>query len=78
MFVAAYLAVMRHYRVAGPWYHDADIRNGQPTQLHFASLQAFWPGVPCPPACNMSQNGKLLGQLTEQLHEQLHLSSDAS
>ena len=49
MFERAYAAVMRHYRHGVPWYHDADIRTGRPTQMQFASLQAFWPGVPPPP-----------------------------
>ena len=44
MFESAYTAVMRHYRMGLPWYHDADIRTGRPTQLQFTSLQAFWPG----------------------------------
>lgn len=54
MFERAYSAAMRHYRLGQPWYHDSDIRTGQPTQLAFASLQAFWPGCPSSPSNALS------------------------
>ncbi|PKA51466.1 putative alpha-mannosidase I MNS5 [Apostasia shenzhenica] len=44
MFHAAYLAVQRYFR-HGPWYHEADMRNGRATYWQLTSLQAFWPGL---------------------------------
>ena len=45
MFKEAYTAAVRYYK-AGPWYHNADIWSGLPTQQQTTSLQAFWPGAP--------------------------------
>lgn len=45
MFKEAYTAAVRFYK-AGPWYHNADIWSGLPTQQQTTSLQAFWPGAP--------------------------------
>ena len=44
MFKEAYTAAMRFYKT-GPWYINADIWGGLPTQRQFTSLQAFWPGT---------------------------------
>ena len=44
MFKEAYTAAMRSYKM-GPWYINADIWGGLPTQRQFTSLQAFWPGT---------------------------------
>lgn len=44
MFKEAYTAAMRFYKM-GPWYINADIWGGLPTQRQFTSLQAFWPGT---------------------------------
>lgn len=44
MFKEAYTAALRFYKL-GPWYNNADIWGGLPTQRQFTSLQAFWPGI---------------------------------
>ncbi|XP_052182699.1 alpha-mannosidase I MNS5 [Diospyros lotus] len=44
MFQSAYLAVEKYFK-HGSWYHEADMRTGQPTYLQLTSLQAFWPGL---------------------------------
>ncbi|KAL9439262.1 hypothetical protein AB3S75_024841 [Citrus x aurantiifolia] len=44
MFHSAYLAVQKYFR-HGPWYHEADMRNGKATYWQLTSLQAFWPGL---------------------------------
>jgi hypothetical protein len=44
MFKEAYTAAVRHYKM-GPWYINADIWGGAPTQRQFTSLQSFWPGA---------------------------------
>ena len=44
IFKEADTAAVRYYKV-GPWYHNADIWSGLPTQQQTTSLQAFWPGA---------------------------------
>ncbi|KAG9129452.1 hypothetical protein Leryth_013046 [Lithospermum erythrorhizon] len=44
MFQSAYVAVQKYFR-HGPWYHEADMRNGKATYWQLTSLQAFWPGL---------------------------------
>uniref|UniRef100_A0A2P2LST9 alpha-1,2-Mannosidase n=1 Tax=Rhizophora mucronata TaxID=61149 RepID=A0A2P2LST9_RHIMU len=44
MFHSAYIAVQKYFR-HGPWYHEADMRNGRATYWQLTSLQAFWPGL---------------------------------
>ncbi|XP_037494392.1 alpha-mannosidase I MNS5 isoform X4 [Jatropha curcas] len=44
MFHSAYLAAQKYFR-HGPWYHEADMRNGKATYWQLTSLQAFWPGL---------------------------------
>ena len=54
MFKEAYTAAVRYYK-AGPWYHNADIWSGLPTQQQTTSLQAFWPGAPRALPCSATQ-----------------------
>jgi hypothetical protein len=56
MFKEAYTAALRYYKM-GPWYINADIWGGAPTQRQFTSLQSFWPGArpsPIAKVCELS------------------------
>lgn len=58
MFKEAYTAAVRYYK-AGPWYHNADIWSGLPTQQQTTSLQAFWPGTPCASHAQPRERGRV-------------------
>lgn len=44
MFREAYDAVLLHLK-QGPWYRDAQIRDGGNVRTQYNNLQAFWPGL---------------------------------